>query len=445
MPLLDAVVMNQAMAIDLGLKNIAQQRVIRDMENAGMARKILPGSNEPEVRVVSFRVDGKEVSYTVDNPLVYESLLPLDGGFQMMEKVLGMPASLMRELITRNPSFAAKNILRDTLSSWITSGANYIPILGSLEGLFKGVNALGKFGVVGGFDNVRDPAGLKQTLRKILREKKIKIPKVLGLEARLMPFLWQITSSLFGDLLGDLSTASDVATRYAVYKDTLARTGSDAAATLAAVEVINFGRRGRNPYARLFTAATPFLNARYQGLDVLYRSHTGRNLAMMKKDAQPMARTQQILTAATRGAMLAGISAIWWALVSDDDQYKDTPDEIKDLNIIFPTASGAPFLFPLPFEVGVFYWTIPQRILDYYPVAEMFGKEGGTSALELKESAGRFVFGTAEGLVFNPMQIQAISPLVETAMNFDSFKQRNIVPKYIEDASFPRVSKNPVH
>ena len=43
MPLLDAVVMNQAMAIDLGLKNIAQQRVIRDMENAGMARKILPG------------------------------------------------------------------------------------------------------------------------------------------------------------------------------------------------------------------------------------------------------------------------------------------------------------------------------------------------------------------------------------------------------------------
>ena len=245
------------------------------------------------------------------------------------------------------------------------------------------------------------------------------------------------------DLLGDLSTASDVATRYAVYKDTLARTGSDAAATLAAVEVINFGRRGRNPYARLFTAATPFLNARYQGLDVLYRSHTGRNLAMMKKDAQPMARTQQILTAATRGAMLAGISAIWWALVSDDDQYKDTPDEIKDLNIIFPTASGAPFLFPLPFEVGVFYWTIPQRILDYYPVAEMFGKEGGTSALELKESAGRFVFGTAEGLVFNPMQIQAISPLVETAMNFDSFKQRNIVPKYIEDASFPEYQRTP--
>ena len=120
--------------------------------------------------LLALGVDGKEVSYTVDNPLVYESLLPLDGGFQMMEKVLGMPA-IMRELITRNPSFAAKNILRDTLSSWITSGANYIPILGSLEGLFKGVNALGKFGVVGGFDNVRDPAGLKQTLRKILREK----------------------------------------------------------------------------------------------------------------------------------------------------------------------------------------------------------------------------------------------------------------------------------
>ena len=442
-PLLDAVVMNQAMAIDLGLKNIAQQRVIRDMEAAGMARRLPPGSNEPEVRVVSFRIDGKEVRYTVDNPLVYESLLPLDGGFQMMEKVLGIPSTIMRELITRNPSFAAKNILRDTLSSWITSGANYIPILGSLEGLFKGVKALGKFGVVGGFDNIRDPSSLKKTLRKILREKKIKIPKGSRLRgvADAVPLANNFVA--LWDLLGDLSTASDAAVRYAVYKDTLARTGSDAAATLAAAEVMNFGRRGRNPYARLFTAATPFLNARYQGLDVLYRSHTGRNLAMMGKDARPMARTQQILTAASRGAMLAGISAIWWALVSDDDQYQDTPDEIKDLNVIFPTASGAPFLFPLPFEVGVFYWTAIQRILDYYPVAEMLGKEGGTSAPELKESAKRFAFGTAEGLVFNPLQMQAISPLAEAVMNFDSFKQRHIVPKYIEDANFPELQRTP--
>ena len=175
----------------------------------------------------------------------------------MMEKVLGMPASLMRELITRNPSFAAKNILRDTLSSWITSGANYIPILGSLEGLFKGVNALGKFGVVGGFDNVRDPAGLKQTLRKILREKKIKIPKGSRLRGATDAVPLANNFVALWDLLGDLSTASDVATRYAVYKDTLARTGSDAAATLAAVEVINFGRRGRESLCPIVHCGNP--------------------------------------------------------------------------------------------------------------------------------------------------------------------------------------------
>ena len=447
-PLLDAVTMNQMMAVELGLKNIAQQRVIRDMIQAGMAREV--GPNEKAIRTVELRVNGKKRRFTVDDPLVYESLLPLDAGMPMMEKVLGFPASAMRELITRLPGFAAMNLLRDTFSAWVTSGAQYIPILDSLKGLFKGTKALGKFGVVGGYDNARDPQSLKRNIRKILREKGVKVPRkevgrTDGTRLRSVSDNIPFVNSLIAlwDALGDLSTASDAATRYAVYKDTLARSGSEAAASLAALEVINFGRRGRNPIARLFTAATPFLNARYQGLDVLYRAHTGRNLAMTKSDAEPMSRTQQMLTVAMRGGILASIAAMHWAMVSDDEQYKNTPDEIKDLFIIFPTDSGVPFLFPLPFEVGIFYWTAVQRMLDYYPVAAFFGKEGGTSKVELAESAKRFVTGTAEGLVFNPTKIQIIAPIVEAATNFDSFTQRPIVPYYIESSQFPELQETP--
>ncbi len=451
-PLLDAITMNQMMAIELGMKNIAQQRVMRDMIEAGMAREIPPGSNEPVSQVVELRVNGKKRRFTVDNPLVYESLLPMEAGAQSLEKILGIPAMWMRELITRNPVFSVKNILRDTFSSWVTSGSKYIPILGSLEGMFKGVDALSKFGLVGGYDNKRDSDSLKRNIRKILKEKGVNIPRGTRLEGKgvfeidliaedKVPFVRSLIA--FWDVLGDVSTTSDVATRYAVYKDVLARTGSDAAASLAAAEVINFARRGRNVLARLFAAATPFLNARYQGLDVLYRSHTGRNLAMMGKDAQPLTKGDQIGTAIFRGSILAALAGLHWALVSDDEQYKNVPDEVKDLNAVFPTPWGTPFLFPLPFEVGLFYWTAPQRILDYYPVAESFEKEGGTSGRELSESARRFAMGTAQGLVFNPLQMQAIAPLAEVMMNYDSFKQRDIVPQYIADSSAPQFQRTP--
>ena len=39
------------------------------------------------------------------------------------------------------------------------------------------------------------------------------------------------------------------------------------------LEIINFGRRGQDPLFRVITSAIPFLNARVQGLDVLYRSY----------------------------------------------------------------------------------------------------------------------------------------------------------------------------
>ena len=74
------------------------------------------------------------------------------------------------------------------------------------------------------------------------------------------------------DALGSATTASDSATRMAVYKDVLARTGNEAEALFQAMEVINFSRRGASPVFRTVTAAIPFLNARIQGLDVF----TGR-------------------------------------------------------------------------------------------------------------------------------------------------------------------------
>ena len=451
-PLLDAVTRNLVMATELGMKNIAQQRVIRDMMEAGMARQIVKGENDPNNRPVSFRVKGKKVTFHIDDPLVYESLLPMSESFDnIIIKTLGIPAIVMRELITRRPTFIVKNLLRDTFSAFISAGSNYIPILGTFEGMFEGMAELSKYGVVGGYDNLRDPDDLKRAMRKFFAEKGVKVPKYeaqLDIETgeqqatRLRGLRDKIPLANYlvrlWELSGDITTLSDAATRNAVYKDTLARTGSEAAAVFAASEVLNFGRRGRSPTVRMMTSLTPFLNARYQGLDVLYRAQTGRNLAIVGKDGKPAEASTQIMTALTRGSLFTFASLAMLALTGDDEQFKDTPDEVRDLNIVIPTPSGVPFLFPLPFEAGIFYYTIPQRIADMYS-----NVEGRTTPTELKDTVGRFVFGTAEGLAFNPLAIQAISPIAEYAMNFDTFSRRNIVPSYIERDVFPRYQQTP--
>ena len=449
-PLFDAVSRNLSMAIDLGMKNIAQQRVIRDMIEAGMAREILPGENQAKVRIVSLRVDGKKREFTVDDPLVYESLLPAQTLDSPFIKMLGFPSTVMRELITRSPSFVAKNTIRDSVGAFVTSGANYLPLAGIVKGFTTGMSELRKYGAVGGYDNVREKEGIHKQMRKFLRREGQMPPKyeigVPGEDSEIsrlykrydneLPFVNNLIA--FWDLTGDITTMSDATVRKNVFDDTLARTGSLAAAVFAAKEVMNFGRRGRNAYVQAFTTAVPFLNPRYQGLDLIYRSHTGTNLAMVGKDGKPMKSSEQMIKAITRGVMLSTAALIMWALSNDDDQWKETPDEIKDINIVVPTRFGVPFLFPVPFEVGLFYQTMPMRIFDYY-----FGSEGKTTKTELADSVARFAFGTAEGLVFNPASIQLIAPLYEALNNKNTFTRRQIVPQYVLDTTFPEYQQTP--
>ena len=51
-------------------------------------------------------------------------------------------------------------------------------------------------------------------------------------------------------------------------------------------------------------------------------------------------------------------------LVSDDEEYRNQNDEVRDNNFIIPTGTGVPVKIPIPFEVGILFKTIPERVLD---------------------------------------------------------------------------------
>tara|TARA_B100001094_G_C18054245_1_gene731627 strand:- start:96 stop:1085 length:990 start_codon:yes stop_codon:yes gene_type:complete len=122
----------------------------------------------------------------------------------------------------------------------------------------------------------------------------------------------------------------------------------------------------------------------------------------------------------------------YWLMFSDEEEYKQATDEQRDLNWILslPKSFGVdvPLRIPIPFEVGLLFKTIPERILDTYGVAEVFGKTGQTSQRELGESLKR---GIGETLAVNPLGAQIVAPLIEAVWNKNFFTGRDIVPFYL--------------
>ena len=404
--LIESVVLNLSTAIDMGMKNVAQQRITRDMQNMGLARQVKSEGAIPKgMNAIDFKVNGKKTRFEIDDNLIYDSMTSLPSGTveQLATKYLGMPSNFLRELVTRDPGFMMANMLRDTLSTWTTSGASFVPVFDTFKGLGDGVERLEKLGVLGGYDFSLD----KQDIVKFYEaenERRTESMNPLNMFTR----IW--------DWAGKATTLSDAATRNAVYNDVLARTGNEAEAAFQAMEIINFARRGSHPLARVLVAAIPFLNARFQGLDVFVRAAAGNYST--RKD-QPASMGQ--LKLAYRGGILAGLTTLYYLLVSDEDWYNEQDDYVREMNWLAPTESGVPIKFPIPFEVGLLYKTIPEAIL-----ASTIGNQ---SDRELRQTLQRGLVSTLE---VNPLGVQAIAPLVEASLNHNFLTGRPVVPYYVD-------------
>jgi hypothetical protein len=406
-PLLESIVRNLSAAIDMGMKNVAQQRIVRDQINLGMAREVRKG--QPATNVVKFKVKGKNREYEIADPLLYESLQAFgDGATGLLTNVLGGFSGALRELITRDPGFMMVNMMRDTLSTFATSGSSFIPVIDTLKNFNSGAETLEKYGVVGGYDIGVDSKDIFKQFQKEAKKRQNPVTQFVN--------LW--------DFLGRQTTKSDAATRKAVYDDVLAKTGNEAEAAFQALEVINFSRRGSSALAKTITAAIPFLNARFQGLDVLYRA--GKGYYTTRTDQGVLARRSQL---AMRGLTLASLTALYWSMVSDDEQYKEQSEFVKDNNWILPNpfSDKHPLLIPIPFEVGLLFKTLPERILDY--------NLGSTSQRELVDSGIRNLTST---LAINPLGVQAVAPIIEATLNYDFFTGRPIESIYMTDNNLER-------
>ena len=143
------------------------------MRNIGLAREVKPGQRTTGEAVVTFKVGGDRRKFIIDDPLIYESLTvePAGGVEREVAKVLGFPSRLLREMVTREPGFVIANMLRDSLSAFVTSGSSFVPIADTIAGYAEGMEKLERTGVVGGYDYKNDPENIGEYAGKILQKR----------------------------------------------------------------------------------------------------------------------------------------------------------------------------------------------------------------------------------------------------------------------------------
>ena len=170
------------------------------------------------------------------------------------------------------------------------------------------------------------------------------------------------------------------------------------------------------------------MNARIQGLDVLYRSATGQYSAKefdasIRQDPELQSRVIKGFVA--NGALLTFATALYYLMVGDTDEYRARRREERDNNwLIFTGKDLPPLKLPIPFEIGVMFKVIPERTMDLV--------SGQASVGETGESLSRAFLDTAK---FNPLDFQVLKPFMEAFVyNRSSFTGSPIVPPYMEQS-----------
>ena len=411
--------------VDSIAKNIAATKSFNLLNRMGEARLLgtgeKPNRDQGEEEQVMFYKDrGVLKRFAVKDPMLAIALGSddrIDMGSMM--KWLSMPTGWLRESVTRDPGFMFANLARDTMSTWITSGADIIPFISTIKGgvtALKGgssFQALMGRGVVGSYDlGMKDPKDLAKTIARRAGPKNVNIisdPRGLI----------NVTQSLW-DKMGSLSEASDAATRIAVYDAAIAQGMSEAEASLRAIEILDFSRHGSNQILSLLTKLIPFLNARIQGLDVVWQA--GKAAGKFIAGKQQSERDTQIgKKFLVRGGALAVISMALEMINEDDEDYKNLEDYVKNSNLLIPLKSfglkGQFIGIPKPFESGLMFSTFPQQ---FYKT--MQGDATSRENIALFTSSLGSTFGV------NPIP-QLLLPAIEVLTNHDFYTGLPLIPE----------------
>lgn len=416
--LLENTLMNFHHLLSASLKNQAATQAIRNAEKMGIAKPVAEAIRDPKTSTFILE-GGQRRFYQVDDPLVYEALTSLaDPGLNNFAvRTMAAFKRVFTNTTTITPQFIAANLLRDAMSAVATS-----PVSANFAGnIFQGARdyrnertraqmlASGgafSFGHIYGADAAEVKASLNRTLKGAqLVEGTAMVPGLLkkGWKA------WN-----------EFADTAENANRAAIFSQNQDRGALRAA--FEARDLMDFNQQGAWPAVRFLIRVVPFLNARLQGLDKLYRA--GVKPAVLTAMGKGTASDKQAAMrfAAVTGALTLASIALYLAN-ADDDEYKKLEEWQKDSYWFFRIGDNA-FFLPKPFEVGAIA-TMAERITQQYVDDKATGRLFGERLREM----------LTQTFAFSPVP-QLFQPALDIYANKDAFTGRDI-----ETAGMERLSK----
>jgi hypothetical protein len=390
MPLFTSAAQNTFMITNMGLRNQTVKETGFLLQKLGIASRVAPGAGPTGPDVVRFKKNGEDYHVVIDTDLygipadlIVKGMEGIKTTIPAVVRLMGYPADILRRFVTRMPAYAVRQIIRDPLNAWLTTGTDAVPVLSSMKELASMV------------------AGRSEAERKLMATGAISSNVFSGDEQDIAKYLKDIAAgkSMWAKTLAKLDAFAlqgDAATRAVIYKDSLDKNMSEQESLLRTLESMNFSRRGLSPSMQMLSVLIPFFNAQIQGLDVVYRAFKG-NMPY----SEQLKIKEKLLA---RGTLMALGTIAYAALMSDDEAYKRAKPEERFANwFVYVPGVDEPVRVPMPFELGFLFKALPEAIY-------------GLAANDDKASKTLKGLGTLLNQS-NPLALpQAVKPLTEVVL-----------------------------
>lgn len=407
--LLENIFTSTSKLIDASMKNMAAQKTVWNLADTGLI-DVVAKPNMMDWRalkngkdLIAVKMDGEDYMIRVNDPDLYRAMTFFDRQpFGAMVNVAAKAKRLLTAGVTASPEFMLRNFLRDSLSSWAISKDGFTPVIDSIKGVKKTLAMEGSTldvmfsgaSFLGGYVNGNDPTAMADSVRKSLRRKGMTPEQIAKYEKSIVRNAAQVKGAVADvwDKYSRYGEALENANREAVYEAAIKAGKSHAQAAFESKDLMDFSMLGAARFIQGASMVLPFFNARIQGLGKLSRE--------LRDNPREIAKRAGMIT-----AMSLGLLALNW----DDERYEALPDWDKDANWHF-FIGDQHFRIPKPFEIGVMFGTIPERM-----VRAMGGKDTGA---QFGKAVAR-AFG--ETFALNPTP-QIVKPLIESYFNYDAFR-----------------------
>ncbi len=407
--LLENIFTSTSKLIDASMKNMAAQKTVWNLADTGII-EVIPKPNKMDYQALAnskdrimVKLEGEDYMIRVEDPDLYRAMTFFDRKpFGAMVNVAAKAKRILTAGITASPEFMLRNFLRDSLSSWAISKDGFKPMIDSIKGVRKTWRMDGSTidvmfsgaSFLGGYVNGNDPEAMADTVRTSLRRKGMTPEQIARYEKSIIRNAAHAKGVVADawEKYSRVGEAVENGNREAVYDAAIKAGKSHAQAAFESKDLMDFSMLGASRTMQVMTQVLPFFNARVQGLGKLTRE--------LRDNPRAIAKRAGMITAAS----LALLAHNW-----DDERYEGLPDWDKDANWHFWLGEHH-WRIPKPFEIGVLFGTIPERMVR---------------ALGDKDTGAQFGKAVARAIgdtfALNPTP-QLVKPMVEAAFNYDSFR-----------------------